>query len=28
MKGILKVLPHDQFEVWLKSKGGAAVSYE
>jgi cytochrome c oxidase subunit II len=28
MKGILKVLPQDQFEAWLKSKGGAAVSYE
>jgi len=28
MKGMIKVLPPDQYEAWLKSKAGAAVSYE
>lgn len=28
MKGILKVLPADKFEEWLKSKAGGPVSFE
>jgi cytochrome c oxidase subunit 2 len=28
MKGILKVVPPAEFETWLKSKAGAAVSFE
>jgi cytochrome c oxidase subunit 2 len=28
MKGLIRILPPDQYEAWLKSKTGAAVSYE
>jgi cytochrome c oxidase subunit II len=28
MKGILKVVPKTEFDAWLKSKAGGAVSFE